>query len=201
MIKVAKDTSEKPLCRYKAVKRNVNLLAEKIAPFINNNTQFICIGSDTLYTGDSVGPRVGRILESNGFTNVIGTTKAPVHALNLKSIVKDISSESEIIAIDACFSKSGKPDRVNKVSVICGPLKPGSGVDNELPQVGNLSINASIGEDQKSRVLNFEYLRNVKTETVDSMARFIADAIKKAYEIRKLSQNNCDEGVEDYVLS
>lgn len=107
----------------------------------------ICIGTDRS-TGDSLGPIVGyklsktlhgKNMRKSGIT-VYGTLASPVHATNLESILSDIyyrHSNPFCIAIDASLGTQG---HIGYVTVGTGPLKPGLGVNKQLPDVGDLHI-------------------------------------------------------------
>ena len=109
----------------------------------------ICIGTDRS-TGDSLGPIVGyklsKTLQSGGRTmkksgiTVYGTLACPVHATNLENVLSDIHfrhSDPFCIAIDASLGTQG---HIGYVTVGTGPLKPGLGVNKQLPDVGDLHI-------------------------------------------------------------
>lgn len=109
----------------------------------------LCIGTDRS-TGDSLGPIVGyKLSRSPGFDStlgrknritVYGTLDSPVHATNLEDILANIQLCHEnpfCIAIDASL---GTQNHVGYVTVGTGPLKPGLGVNKQLPDVGDLHI-------------------------------------------------------------
>lgn len=102
---------------------------------------FLCIGSDRA-TGDCLGPLLGYKLSVLNAKNYIvyGTLEHPVHAKNLKETVDQIYKEHKnafIIAIDASL---GKASHVGYFTLGEGPLKPGAGVDKDLPYVGDLFV-------------------------------------------------------------
>lgn len=105
------------------------------------NLVFLCIGSDRA-TGDCLGPLLGYKLSSFSPRKyaVYGTLEQPVHAKNLKETMERIYKENSnplIIAIDASL---GKASHVGFFTLGEGPLKPGAGVDKDLPYVGDLFI-------------------------------------------------------------
>ncbi len=109
----------------------------------------ICIGTDRS-TGDSLGPIVGyklaktlqsgnKSVKKDGIT-VYGTLSSPVHATNLSAILNDIQLRHNnpfCIAVDASLGTQG---HIGYVTVGTGPLKPGLGVNKQLPDVGDLHI-------------------------------------------------------------
>lgn len=109
--------------------------------YSKRNLVFLCIGSDRA-TGDCLGPLIGYKLSILNLKNyfVYGTLEQPVHAKNLKDTVDIIYKEHKnplIIAIDASL---GKAAHVGYFTLGEGPLKPGAGVDKDLPYVGDLFV-------------------------------------------------------------
>ncbi|UOK59079.1 spore protease YyaC [Bacillus sp. OVS6] len=88
----------------------------------NQEIVFLCIGSDR-YVGDSLGPLVGTMLLEHEIPyRVYGTLEEPVHAFNLKGILKKIQKPKKplIISMDACLGDQGQ---VGSVSFNKGPLR------------------------------------------------------------------------------
>ena len=101
----------------------------------------LCIGSDRI-TGDCLGPYVGHQLSDyvlEGLT-VYGTIHRPVHALNLSRAIQLINRRHPhalLIAVDASL---GTRRHLGYISIGNGALYPGSGVQKELPAVGDIFI-------------------------------------------------------------
>ena len=117
----------------------LNILETK--EYQDNNLVFLCIGSDRA-TGDCLGPLLGYKLSTYSHKRyaVYGTLAEPVHAKNLKETIDKIYTDHSnplIIAIDASL---GKAAHVGYFTLGEGPLKPGAGVDKDLPYVGDLFI-------------------------------------------------------------
>lgn len=123
--------------------REIDMLAFKIKEMIDHSTLkdndivFLCIGSDR-YVGDSLGPLVGTMLIENEVPfHVYGTLEEPVHAFNLKGILKKINKQFRkpiIISIDASI---GNKNQVGYVMFKEGPLIPGKALEKILPEVGD----------------------------------------------------------------
>jgi putative sporulation protein YyaC len=145
--------------------------------FLSNRTIiFLCIGSDRA-TGDCLGPIIGYKLSKYKTLHnyyVYGTLEEPVHAKNLKDTVTMIYQTHEdafIIAIDASL---GKSDHIGYITLGEGPLKPGAGVDKDLPEVGDLFITGIVNF---SGMLDHMLLQTTRLNVVMSLADQICLAI------------------------
>lgn len=149
----------------------------------NKTIIFLCIGSDRA-TGDCLGPIIGYKLSKYKKYHkyyVYGTLEEPVHAKNLKDTIDRIYQTHEdafIIAIDASL---GKSNHVGYITLGEGPLKPGAGVDKELPEVGDIFITGIVNF---SGFLDNMLLQTTRLNVVMSMADQICLAIN--YSISKL---------------
>ncbi|MBM7615575.1 spore protease YyaC [Alkaliphilus hydrothermalis] len=139
---------------------------------------FVCIGTDRS-TGDALGPLIGYKLANHikNYPNVylLGTLEEPVHAKNLHDKISEIYNNYEnpfIIAIDACL---GRMERVGYVKVGDGPLKPGAGVNKELPSIGNIHITGIVN---LSGYMEYLVLQNTRLNLVMKMADTISEGIR-----------------------
>lgn len=157
-------------------------LAEELLLNIPNITRrpivFICIGTDRS-TGDSLGPLVGTLLEEKDLQSfyVYGTLDEPIHAVNLAEKLKEIQTKHVnpyIIGIDACL---GRIKNVGVIQVGNGPVKPGAGVNKDLPEVGDIHITGIVNV---SGFMEFFVLQNTRLNLVMKMAKTIAGGIYKA---------------------
>jgi putative sporulation protein YyaC len=133
----------------------------------------VCIGTDRS-TGDSLGPLVGSQLAARGIGPVYGTLDDPVHATNLQEKIVEIREkhpDSFIVAIDACL---GKTESVGHVNIKKGPLRPGTGVNKNLPTIGNMHI---VGIVNVGGFMEYFVLQNTRLNLVMKMATLIADGI------------------------
>lgn len=85
-----------------------------------------------------------------------------------------------ILAIDACL---GKVDRIGYITVGSGPVKPGAGVNKNLPAVGDIHITGIVN---LSGYMEYLVLQNTRLSLVMKMADTLASSIK--YSIWKLHQ-------------
>ncbi|MDQ0233176.1 spore protease YyaC [Metabacillus malikii] len=137
----------------------------------------VCIGTDRS-TGDSLGPLVGfKLKDQLEHFHVYGTLENPVHAVNLVdtlTFIKEKHHNPYIIAIDACL---GRLKSVGYIQVAKGPLKPGAGVNKELPEVGDMHLTGIVNV---SGFMEFFVLQNTRLHLVMSMAESIASGIISA---------------------
>lgn len=165
------------------------LLSELLKnPLLTNKTiVFLCIGSDRA-TGDCLGPIIGYKLSKNlkyKSYYVYGTLAEPVHAKNLKETIDLIYCKHDdafIIAIDASL---GKSNHIGYITIGEGPLKPGAGVDKNLPEVGDIFITGIVNF---SGFLDNMLLQTTRLNVVMSMADQICMAINYSFNrLRSLS--------------
>lgn len=135
----------------------------------------LCIGTDRS-TGDALGPLTGSKLTTRTGRSfaVYGTLDQPVHAANLAENLEFIMQQHRnpfVIAIDACL---GKTDHVGCISIKSGPLRPGTGVNKNLPPVGQVHV---IGVVNVGGFMEYLVLQNTRLALVMKMAEIIADSL------------------------
>ncbi|KGK86791.1 spore protease YyaC [Clostridium sp. HMP27] len=152
-------------------------LTEFLSPVVKSNKTIVvlCIGSDRS-TGDSLGPLVGHKLKFLTRENfyIYGNLENPVHAKNLCETIEEIHMKFKnpyIIAIDACL---GSIQNIGKVCVEEKPLSPGSAMNKNLPEIGDLSITGIVNI---SGSLEFMVLQNTRLYTVMQLAETISEGI------------------------
>jgi putative sporulation protein YyaC len=144
----------------------------------NRPIVFVCIGTDRS-TGDSLGPLVGTLLEEKMISPfyVYGTLENPIHAVNLKEQLDEIHKRHKnpfIIGVDACL---GRLKSVGVIQIADGPVKPGAGVNKDLPEVGDIHITGIVNV---SGFMEFFILQNTRLNLVLKMAKTIANGIHEA---------------------
>lgn len=141
----------------------------------NRTLVILCIGTDRA-TGDCLGPLVGEKLKyMDEKCVVMGTLSSPVHALNIRQVIRDIYENLEnpfIIAVDAAL---GVPHHVGYVTLSDSPIAPGKGVNKKLPAIGDISITGIVNISGSN---SHGLLQSTRLYTVMSLADCIADAIK-----------------------
>jgi putative sporulation protein YyaC len=154
----------------------------------NRPIVFVCIGTDRS-TGDSLGPLVGTLLEEKPIMPffVYGTLDDPIHAVNLSDkiiTIKEKHANPFIIGIDACL---GRLKNVGVIQIADGPVKPGAGVNKDLPEVGNIHITGIVNV---SGFMEFFVLQNTRLNLVLKMAKTIANGIHEATNVYQQQQQN-----------
>jgi len=159
-------------------------LAERLHSLIqeqgtHRDVIIVCVGTDRS-TGDALGPLIGSKLSTrigHPRVAVYGTLESPVHAVNLKDTMQEITSRYHnpyVVAIDACL---GQLSSVGLVTLANGPLKPGAGVNKVLPEVGNIHLTGIVNV---GGFMEYFVLQNTRLSIVMRMADCIADAVTKA---------------------
>jgi len=150
---------------------------------------FLCIGSDRA-TGDCLGPIIGYKLSNQPHFKhqIYGTLRNPVHAKNLSETIAQIYqtyTDPCIIAIDASL---GKSNHVGYITIGKGSLKPGAGVDKELPQIGDIFITGIVNF---SGMLDQMLLQTTRLNVVMDLADFICLGINYCtFQLDKLDKSS-----------
>ena len=149
----------------------------------------LCIGTDRS-TGDSLGPLVGSKIKGHlpSQVTVYGTLDQPIHAVNLEATIAEINERFTrpfIIAIDACL---GRTESIGYISIKPGPLRPGTGVNKNLPEVGQMHI---IGIVNVGGFMEYLVLQNTRLSLVMRMAEVIsAGLIKSCHQFYQTAEGN-----------
>ncbi len=136
----------------------------------------LCIGTDRS-TGDALGPLVGSELTHRlSSIPVWGSMERPIHAANLQNLLKQHPdlSQRRILAIDASL---GKLNDVGTIVIGPGPLKPGAGVNKQLPPLGAYHLTGTVNV---SGFMEYFVLQNTRLFMVMRMASFIAGAVSRS---------------------
>lgn len=166
-------------------------LLKNLKDIIHSNRKivFVCIGTDRS-TGDSLGPLVGyklKFLSNDENFHIYGSLEKPVHAKNLKSILKEIKCNFHnpyIIAIDSCL---GSLNNIGKIFIRKDPILPGLALNKDLPPIGDMSITGIVNISG-----NFEFLvlQSTRLHTVMNLADIISMAIYHFYDDYKHNNTN-----------
>ncbi len=143
----------------------------------------LCIGTDRS-TGDALGPIVGSRLLQFGFNErqLYGTLNQPVHAMNLVEVMHQIDRQFHhpfIVAVDACLGQSSS---VGHIQVGTGPVKPGAGVNKDLPPVGDIHLTGIVNV---GGFMEYFVLQNTRLSIVFNMAEVIASSLYQAYQLAR----------------
>jgi putative sporulation protein YyaC len=138
----------------------------------------VCLGTDRS-TGDALGPLTGSALLKyrSSFFDLYGTLEDPVHAVNLDETLKRIYQRFHhpfVIGVDACL---GRAASVGYVHAGLGPIRPGAGVNKELPPVGDVHISGVVNI---GGFMEYFVLQNTRLHLVVGMAELIAGCLHGA---------------------
>lgn len=138
----------------------------------------VCIGTDRS-TGDSLGPLIGTSLSKHQSPHfsLYGTLEEPVHAMNLEDTLLQINRTHRkpfIIGIDACL---GQVASIGSIHVGTGPVRPGAGVNKELPPVGDIHITGIVNV---GGFMEYFVLQNTRLHLVMKMADIISCSLYSA---------------------
>lgn len=133
----------------------------------------VCIGTDRS-TGDALGPLVGSNLIGARIhpIRVLGTLDDPVHAANLAEMIRAYPAilSSRVLAVDASL---GKLSDVGSITASFGPLRPGAGVNKQLPPLGRYHLTGTVNV---GGFMEFFVLQNTRLNLVMKMASCISEA-------------------------
>ncbi|GGG26840.1 spore protease YyaC [Paenibacillus abyssi] len=132
----------------------------------------VCIGTDRS-TGDALGPLVGTTLSKyrSPLFDLYGTLENPVHAINLEETMHQLNRQYNnpfIIGIDACL---GQVASVGCIQVGSGPVRPGAGVNKDLPPVGNIHVTGIVNV---GGFMEYFVLQNTRLHLVMRMSDIIS---------------------------
>ena len=164
-----------------AVKKISHALYSSQIPSQAKQVVIVCIGTDRI-TGDSLGPLVGSYLTSLDCfrVKVYGTLEHPVHAVNLREVIKSVESKHrnlDILAIDACL---GKTEQIGNILVKRGPVRPGAALQKDLPAVGHVHIKGVVNA---SGSMEFLTLQSTRLYDVMKMSEVIGKGIARYFAI------------------
>lgn len=139
----------------------------------------VCVGSD-LVIGDSLGPLVGTMLSEQAHIAgyVYGTLRSPVTAKEiryLQSFLKKTHPRSKVIAIDASF---GQQNEIGLIKLTDAPLRPGSGVNKSLQEIGDVCILGIVAQKSAFPVQTLDLIR---LSAVYRMAELIAKTVSTIF--------------------
>lgn len=138
----------------------------------------VCIGTDRS-TGDCLGPLVGTALSKfdHSFFHLYGTLEQPVHAMNLSETLSEIHAAYDnpfIVGIDACLGQSSS---VGCIQIVQGPLRPGAGVNKELPPVGDIHLTGIVNV---GGFMEYFVLQNTRLSLVMRLSEIISSSLYSA---------------------
>ncbi|NLI92887.1 MAG: spore protease YyaC [Peptococcaceae bacterium] len=164
-------------------RKGIAEIQEQLQEYINRARErqviLLCIGTDRS-TGDCLGPLTGTKLKEKCIPglSVMGTLEDPIHAENLEDTLKKINScyhNPFIIALDACL---GRLDSIGYITLAEGPLKPGTAVKKELPEVGEIHLTGIVNING---FMQYMVLQNTRLNIIWQMSDAISNMFYKTY--------------------
>ncbi|WP_353948420.1 spore protease YyaC [Sporolactobacillus sp. Y61] len=152
----------------------------------NRSIVIVCIGTDRS-TGDSLGPLTGMMLSQKNLVNVIvyGTLSSPVHAVNLKDVMRKIYKSFDnpfVIGVDSCL---GDKANIGMIYADNEPINPGAALNKKLPIVGDISLSGVVNA---ANYLESIVLQNTRLNLVMNMAKAISECLTTALQIQVVSK-------------
>lgn len=154
---------------------------EKIVKTPVESLAFIFVGSDG-NIGDSLAPLCGSLLKINsGKVFIYGNLFSTICAKEVPYAVeflKKCHPGTLSIVVDAAL---GKKEDVGVIKVQSGGIKPGLGVNKNLPKTGDISVLGVLGEKRS----NGKALTHSRLSTVYKMAENIARGLEMFVQINE----------------
>ncbi len=143
-----------------------------------NGHAILCIGSDRA-TGDALGPLVGKYIKSYCDPPPLmwGCLDNPVHAVNLVDHLEYISKHHPGVFVIAVDASLGKSSDVGTIEAGTGAIKPGKGVNKELPWTGNAYVRGIVNV---GGFMEHMVLQSTRLSLVMRMSRIISLGITGA---------------------
>lgn len=170
----------------------VNRLTDMLEEMAGNRPiVVVCVGTDRS-TGDALGPLIGTSLSKYRSTHfsLFGTLENPVHAMNLDDTLIEINRRFHkpfVIGIDACL---GQVSSVGSIQVGVGPVRPGAGVNKDLPPVGDIHITGIVNV---GGFMEYFVLQNTRLHLVMKMSDIISLSLFTAIANNALLNSNVRE--------
>lgn len=150
-----------------------------------NNKVFLCIGTNKCI-GDSLGPRIGEILNEKLYKNniyVIGNLRENINYSNIFNTLNKIYNNIDnpyLILIDSALSNKEYVGNIviNKKGMIIG-----ESLKKEKRKIGDIAIKGIVGENKENNIKNFNILNNVEEEVIEKLSNIISSQIISALKV------------------
>lgn len=150
-----------------------------------NNKVFLCIGTNKCI-GDSLGPRIGEVLNEKLYKNniyVIGNLRENINYSNISDTLNKIYNNIDnpyLILIDSALSNKEYVGNIviNKKGMIIG-----ESLKKEKRKIGDIAIKGIVGENKENNIKNFNILNNVEEEVIEKLSNIISSQIISALKV------------------
>lgn len=155
-----------------------------ICPF-DRDVIFVFIGTDA-NIGDSLGPICGNITDFSDsnclFYGDLSNTITAKDVPYLVNFIKNTHPSSFIVTVDAAL---GEVSDIGCIKICKSGIKPGLGVNKDLPAVGDASIISIVGEKKPNGSLNAV----LRLGAVYKIAKTISDGISGYLDLKAASSD------------
>lgn len=150
-----------------------------------NNKVFLCIGTNKCI-GDSLGPRIGEILNEKLYKNniyVIGNLRENINYSNIFNTLNKIYNNIDnpyLILIDSALSNK---EYVGNIVINKNGMIIGESLKKEKRKIGDIAIKGIVGENKENNIKNFNILNNVEEEVIEKLSNIISSQIISALKV------------------
>lgn len=180
-------------------------IAKALEKYVDEKVEsvvFLFVGTDG-NIGDSLAPLCGTLLNVNmGNVFVYGDLNEPITAKEvpfMATYVKIAHPTSTVVVVDAAV---GNKWDVGRIKVQKTGIKPGLGVNKDLPMIGDLSIIGVVGEkdDFKNGILP-----QIRLSSIFQMAKNLTKGIEAflnaKFSNKKLKKEGVDKSIYNMIES
>lgn len=149
------------------------------------NKVFLCIGT-TECIGDSIGPRVGAILNQNIENKnniIIGNLKENLNYSNINEKLNTVYKKIDnpyIIVIDSALSNK---EYIGNVIINRDAMVIGNSLKHGKIIKGNLFINGIVGEHKNNKLENYKTLNTINKVVIEKIVNEISNQIINAIKV------------------
>jgi len=175
---------------YVSNKHSAKIIGQKLFDLCKDKRDiaFVFVGTDA-NIGDSLGPVCGQITDFSG-TNLLfyGSLSYTITAKDVPYVanyIKKAHPSTFVVIVDAAL---GNAEDIGTVKICENGIKPGLGVNKDLPMIGDIGIIAVVGEKRTAD----KQVGVLRLGEIYKIARIISDGIASFIDLRKIyhSENN-----------
>lgn len=176
-------------------KHSAKIIGQKLFDLCKDKEDiaFVFVGTDA-NIGDSLGPICGQITDFSD-TNLLfyGSLSHTITAKDVPyaaNYLKKAHPSAFVVIIDAAL---GNAEDIGTIKVCENGIKPGLGVNKDLPMIGNIGIIAVVGEKRSGE----RQVGVLRLGEIYKIAKTISDGIRSFIDLR----NNFDRKNNSFIPS